>query len=1116
MGKSDSHHPGRMTVQAVEEKPDGRRLFRTIITADVVDRQGEVLDPAGFTLREYRDVLNCPIMDTHSNVTVGRFLPDTLQFTTISDPATGKKVSAIEGVGEIFSAANFPPKDGGEPYEEYPIWGEVWKHLVSKFEEGRPSGVSIGGDPDPNLGKQVRCDAESGKCHIFIPRVYLYEVSVVRDGKGPANPLAINTDINRSAKSGADTNNFPGQMSRIHSRIVKSQGPGPVLLFDLHLLGEHSASREHLTKSCSCHTPSPYAERLIRKGLVPKPQPKTFIPASGVRATPETKRPPTRPAISGPPKLPPPQNPAPISKIFHQGGEAGTQTSGASTGSGTGNPMQDWKRQPEEDGGPVPLHGDGPLDGRADEDARLGLGGPRSDDQEAGAIPMPNANEATRTVQTNSEGGHVTPWTTGGANQDYHRDQQATQAEGFVPVTVYQRSLRPVVKDANGGSFAASSAASGVQTSGDSGTTFYRTGGRTYEKRKKVKKDMAQAIVASALAKTGFAVRPPFGRTESEGMRDWNLPPVPSENALQFREAIQEWMDGHGGPPYAYGIVGQALEDEKGREMQDGRQGLNEPPSPFTLYLIRLMDAIDAMNAPPPQPMMPQEGGDEGGGEDGGGEDGPPPKEEKAMSSLAKGRRQALHSAQAAMRRGDRSAANDFLDEADEAAPSVPARGIKDPTVGLVKYRAHAHAAQAAERAGDVEGAKRHMAAYEAGRMANPTHRSMPRGISAPATSAFVNRPEGQQPSASNLPKKPDAPAPTRGGGRVPQPVTGSPSSPTGAKPQTPQQQIHQQQAQGGGSGAAGQATVQQERPEPKGEAGRERGWGASNPQGPKHLRGVASEGAGEGLPKPVPQAEGGGEDGGGGEAEQRSTFERVAQDFANWQNMADERGRPLNAKASMADFQDALRTTAGNPQRLQNLAFAQRNIRRALDPLAQGLDLKGRLEAARNAHRSGKLGGSARDRVVLDVLSQMKNPDGSPMGIDDIAAPEWELAGESEFEYRAREEAQAQRNRAVGQQMMERAGLPSISYRGEHHAPPVTPYAQRLAGKQGLQAIQDNDIRKRLKLLVQADLDFDPETSLPPEFDSLSYEDKRKFLDGLMAEARRAGRVGRAGSGEG
>lgn len=188
VAKKHKQHPAELTVTDIGSDED--RWFDAIITADVVDKQGERLDPHGFTLKEYRDILKAPIIDTHSNVTVGRFDPDSLEYTKVKEPHTGELVNAIKGRGRILSAK------GG--YEEYPIWRQVWDHIKEHAQMGKPAALSIGGDPDPEQGKKVVC--KNGQCHIFVPKVFWHETSIVRDERGGANPLATVSNINAMAK----------------------------------------------------------------------------------------------------------------------------------------------------------------------------------------------------------------------------------------------------------------------------------------------------------------------------------------------------------------------------------------------------------------------------------------------------------------------------------------------------------------------------------------------------------------------------------------------------------------------------------------------------------------------------------------------------------------------------------------------------------------------------------------------------------------------------------------------------------------------------------------------------------------------------------------------------
>lgn len=214
VAKKHKQHPAELTVTDIGDDKD--RWFDAIITADVVDKQGERLDPHGFTLKEYRDILEAPIIDTHSNVTIGRFDPDSLDYTQVHDPRSGKKVNAIRGRGRIFTA-----EDG---YEEYPVWRQVWDHIKQHAKMGKPSALSIGGDPDPEKGKQVVC--EGGKCYILVPKVYWHETSIVRDERGGANPLATVSNINAMAKGPASNRSAIlkfGFATPFRPRIIKAR-----------------------------------------------------------------------------------------------------------------------------------------------------------------------------------------------------------------------------------------------------------------------------------------------------------------------------------------------------------------------------------------------------------------------------------------------------------------------------------------------------------------------------------------------------------------------------------------------------------------------------------------------------------------------------------------------------------------------------------------------------------------------------------------------------------------------------------------------------------------------------------------------------------------------------
>lgn len=232
-----SEHPARMMIQGIGEDVDPQtgeqvRWFDTCITADVVDRQGEVLDPFGFTLREYRDILKAPIIDTHSNITVGRFLPESLRYGEVPDPDTGKMVAAILGRGIVHVAP--------AGYEQYPVWDECWEHVKRHYEMGKPSGVSIGGDPDPKVGKQVRC--QNGKCHIFVPKIYWYETSIVRTPQGPANPLATISAINAAAKRQSPILKDVSALTPDHVSSLAKAGGSPAFAFSVPFLSARRAA----------------------------------------------------------------------------------------------------------------------------------------------------------------------------------------------------------------------------------------------------------------------------------------------------------------------------------------------------------------------------------------------------------------------------------------------------------------------------------------------------------------------------------------------------------------------------------------------------------------------------------------------------------------------------------------------------------------------------------------------------------------------------------------------------------------------------------------------------------------------------------------------------------
>ncbi len=1336
MGKPQSQHPARMTVEAIGED-DGERWFDTVITADVVDRQGEVLDPAGFTLKEYRDILKAPIIDTHSNITVGRFKPDSLRYGQVEDPSSGKMVNAILGRGVIFQAPKTKAPDGSA-YEQYPVWDEVWEHVKSKYEMGTPSGVSIGGDPDPVKGKQVRCDADSGKCHIFVPKVYWYETSVVRDGKGPANPVALNSGINAMAKGQHPlnkTNDFPGERARIHSKLIKSGITGPTLAFDLHLLSAHSASPQHLAKSCGCgiakgieepgckcqkrlgdvmdcplHPYQPsfakWTTRLTKTHIVEVESEPAAAQNSGNDPTLEEGE------VAIDDDLPAADLPGTatheaVEEVLRHAGlpyplahEAANAAEEALVGTEQfqaeaddadaiadkaeqetdvawnmdghyepakkssyasrlsklfhepmvtedariGNPMteESWKQQPEEEAGQVRLAGD------------MHLGPERSNDHPAEAIPMPNAKEVSRSVGAHPD--RMSPWTSGGTAGGDHSNRES-QAEGFVPVTIYQKRLTglekryrqslhnadrakspeerqqwldqaeaesketphhraqarglkspeviaraqhpeapiplafpkskpsnaeritkadrptkrkttwngldihiefnsgdmrsgtskdgskwsrkmschyghlvgheghdgdstdvylnpynrgtetpvfvvnqlkgngqfdehkvmlgfptmqsaqtaykahyprshvcgPIVQMSvqqfkrwlknpnavvkNAGSFSGGGN-SGMMTTGDSGTFFQRTGGKVYRRPRKVTKAMVTSLVRSRMAKT-LGGAPLFGRTEAEGMRDWRMPPAPTEDALQFDEAIREWMNGVGGPKYANDIIGEALEEEKEVELQAGRQDALDPPSPFTLYLFRLMQGIQSSVQPTPadQQMMMQAMALQAAGQQPGAEGGAEEDPEQGSDE------------------------GDAAPEGDSEPAQKSMYGARLSTITKARP----------SRPGGMGG-------RGGGGGGNPTGESTELPSWAKDKLTPVPKPETpQQANDRNLKAKPQ-PAPQPG-----RPPAAGNVKPMGQGMTDAQRKAKEEFARYMAEDAAAHA---KEPDSPPSRAGDEEHREDDSPK----------PGAPDGSPAPDGTNAGpaGGPPTDPEEPEERANeFAAMQQGYTAWLSLTDEKGVPLNAGRSLDDFQEEFELTGGDERRLRNLAVTRNGLQRLFDPSKGQLFGKGarpfgdRMRALQNNMKVGILGGNTQDRIVVDYLAS------TGMNVDDLVAPPHipnVPEGYSQEEaQQAQQEDRYERRRRQIEAMRAREGRASVDYKGRHNMPPASPGSQQRAGYDK-QAREQRDIEDRVSQMTPPV--SDEEWSQIPGFWELPYEEKRKKLDEL-ARAR-------------
>ena len=177
--KYDAH----IDLELVDESD---RVFEGWITVDIVDRQKDRLDPEGFTAKEYMAIIGGTIQGTHSNIPIGRW-----EWIELRDkPKTKEK--AWYGRGKIHK--------GTGDLEDYPVWQHYWEYMVSRHRQGKPVGLSIGGDPDyQNKPPQIVCD--SGGCHRRVPKTYWYETSVVMSDRGPANPEAVIASINTMAKA---------------------------------------------------------------------------------------------------------------------------------------------------------------------------------------------------------------------------------------------------------------------------------------------------------------------------------------------------------------------------------------------------------------------------------------------------------------------------------------------------------------------------------------------------------------------------------------------------------------------------------------------------------------------------------------------------------------------------------------------------------------------------------------------------------------------------------------------------------------------------------------------------------------------------------------------------
>lgn len=162
------------------------RTFKGWITVDIKDKQGDRLDPEGFTAREYMVITQGPIQGTHSNIPIGRW--DWIELKE----KDGKK--AWYGQAKIFKGV--PDQD----LEDYPVWKAYWDYVLQHHRNGKPVGLSIGGDPDyVNAPPKTVCD--SGSCFRSVPKTYWYETSVVMSDRGPANAEATIAQVNAMAKA---------------------------------------------------------------------------------------------------------------------------------------------------------------------------------------------------------------------------------------------------------------------------------------------------------------------------------------------------------------------------------------------------------------------------------------------------------------------------------------------------------------------------------------------------------------------------------------------------------------------------------------------------------------------------------------------------------------------------------------------------------------------------------------------------------------------------------------------------------------------------------------------------------------------------------------------------
>lgn len=162
-------------LKAISDIPSADRFFEGVLSAQVIDKQGEVT-----ITDELLKVLpiwmasGAPISDTHSNRIVGQGI--NFAKTVIKTPE-GKEVPAIKIIGKIHNRG-------------YELDNAIWNAIKS----GDYKGLSFGG---ATRSGRVPVTID-GKMAYALKDLEQYEVAVCKD---PAVPLAIITEFNALAKA---------------------------------------------------------------------------------------------------------------------------------------------------------------------------------------------------------------------------------------------------------------------------------------------------------------------------------------------------------------------------------------------------------------------------------------------------------------------------------------------------------------------------------------------------------------------------------------------------------------------------------------------------------------------------------------------------------------------------------------------------------------------------------------------------------------------------------------------------------------------------------------------------------------------------------------------------